>query len=292
MNGDESQPSTSTTSELLAHLSCSLCNGTLHNTLVLTSCMHRFCKACIEGYWLSHKGRAGCPEAGCGKAVVGQGGCRTDPMCDALVAELLKVGADGRRGGDVEMLDGGLAAFPSTSGGACDGAASDGAACDGVACDGGRQSSGGSLRRFDEYFRGAPQSALEVAMRAGGGIQPWERECLASLRPLYSLFLLRDGRVGGEKRMGKSEIGRLPFQHVAVPRHKTAGDVRRALAAYNAQAGSGRVSMLVEWANPAGGEAPCRHLIEDESVAFEDLLRSLDVDDSTRVLTIRLETRG
>ena len=247
--------------------------------------MHRFCKACIERYWLSHKGHAGCPEAGCGKAVVGPGGCRTDPLCDALVAELLKANADGRRGGDVEMLDGGVAAFPTTSGHVVSGSG---------------QSSGGSSSRFDEYFRGAPQSTLEVAMRAGDGIQPWKKACPTSLRPLYSLFLLRDERSDGDKEGDKegeevmkqadeSEGARIPFQHVAVPRHKTAGDVRRALSAYKAQAGSAGVSMHLEWDDPAGGEAPCRHRIEDESVAFEDLLRGLGVEDAgTRALTIRL----
>ncbi len=268
--------------------------------------MHRFCKACIEGYWQSHVGSAGCPEAGCGKAVVGQGGCKTDPMCDALVAELLKAGGGGQTSGMPELLEGGLVAFPTTSGQA----------------GGAGQSPGGRSGRFDAYFLEDPLSALEVAMRAAGGIQPWRTECPASLRPLYSLFLLRDEREEmreemreeireemqeemrdeREARLGEGERervsekaayegGRLPFQHVAVPRHKTAGDVRQALSGYMAEAGSGRVSMHLEWADPAGGVVPCGCLIEDESLPFEVLLRRLDVDDSTRVLTLKLKLR-
>jgi hypothetical protein len=36
---------------------------------------------------------------------------------------------------------------------------------------------------------------------------------------------------------------------------------------------------------------PCGCLIEDESLPFEVLLRRLDVDDSTRVLTLKLKLR-
>ena len=46
--------------------------------------------------------------------------------------------------------------------------------------------------------------------------------------------------------------------------------------------GPALTSMCLEWADPAGGEAPCRHPIEDESIAFGDLLDGVGVE-GTRI---------
>ena len=217
--------------------------------------MHRFCKACVEGYWLTHKGYAGCPAPGCGKSVIGQGGCKTDPLCDALVAELVEANGDGSGRVHAETLDGGVATFPSTSG-------------RGVA------GSPAASSRFDRYFLGPPQSALEVAMRASGGIEPRKNERLPSLRPLYSILSLRDDRVAKN-----GDEDRIPFRYVAIPRNKTARDLKRALTEeYKAEGLSGEVSVHLEWADPSGGDVPYRHLIADESIPVGDVLCRLGVN--------------
>jgi len=254
-------------SPLLVHLSCSLCSGTLRQTIVLTACMHRFCQGCIEAYWMTHKANAGCPE--CGKQVVGQGGCKTDPLCDALITELAK-------NEDVGVMEGGMVAF-------------------------GKEKKAKSKKdasgRFDRYFRGEPVTSLEVAMRAGSGIPARKDEHITSLRPLYSILGLRltssssssgeepaeGGDAPSSSGAGVSTMGESQhvFRYVAVPRNRTALDVKKALLGDVAN-GPAPSSMCLEWADPAGGEARCRHPIEDESIAFGDLLDGVGVE-GTRI---------
>lgn len=252
-------------SPLLAHLSCSLCSGTLRQTIVLTACMHRFCQGCIEAYWMTHKANTGCPE--CGKQVVGQGGCKTDPLCDALIAELAK-------NEDVSVMEGGMVAFGKEK-----------------KAKEKKDASG----RFDRYFRGEPVSSLEVAMRAGSGIPARKDEHITSLRPLYSILGLRltsssssgeepaeGGDAPSSSGAGVSTMGDQHFfRYVAVPRNRTALDVKKALLG-DVATGPALTSMCLEWADPAGGEAPCRHPIEDESIAFGDLLDGVGVE-GTRI---------
>ena len=231
--------------------------------------MHRFCQACIEAYWVSHKANTGCPE--CGKQVVGQGGCKTDPLCDALVAELTK-DEDESMGRGVMMLGGRVAACgePSTS-----------------------EKSKASVARFDAYFRGEPHSSLEVAMKKLDGIQARKEEHMMSLRPLYSIIGLRmvtrscqtteraetTDNVALKLATDEREQS---FRYMAVPRNKTVLQVKMALLEGKADEA---LSVRLEWGDPTGGEAPCRHPIEDEGVTFGDLLDAAGAD-GTRVCLV------
>jgi DUF971 family protein len=193
-----------------SQLTCTLCNRVLCNAVVLTGCMHRFCQGCVEDYFVS-TASGGCPR--CGKAVVGQGGCRVDALCDSIILEMglrqceaveLRGGHSGRRS---EKNPGSLSRENRTS------------------------------RMFDSCFgaEGA-RTALEKAMNRvhspNNGVQKTEtkngsvemakrRRALRALRPQYFFLPL--------KFAGERDTSKEPWTYAAIPRKATTADLKRAI---------------------------------------------------------------
>jgi hypothetical protein len=165
----------------------------------------------------------------------------------------------------------------------------------GAATEGMLGDSGPMTCRFDRYFRGAPQMALDAAMESLGEPMATSRkeEHVPALRPPYSILRLRDARVCGTgpgkehaSRHGKAAdpapLQSTPFRYMAVPLNASVRDVKVALGIVDsgkkrkaAPATQTReVSLWLEWEDPEGRNVPRRQAIEDETVTFERVLAS------------------